>query len=217
MPSVLITDADRGLGRELAGLYAAAGFAVLAAATGQDGGDWQGQNVTVLPYDPSDPAAAMRLAEQIGDMPLDIVIAHSADAPGLDRSVADIAAADWRAVMTEGPFSAAKLAIALRPNLERGAMKKLVAISSFSASIGGCLVDCSYKFRASRAALNSLWRTFAVEWRGLGICCLLLCADQGGGNRTTAELAPDLQKTIDQMTMESTGQFFNEATAKVDW
>jgi len=35
-------------------------------------------------------------------------------------------------------------------------------------------VPGQYSYRASKAALNALWRSLAIEWRSLGIICIVL-------------------------------------------
>lgn len=215
MPSVLITDADTGLGLELVRHYAAKGYAVHAACAGTPGVGWPEGDIKALHYDAQDPAAAAQLAGEIGETALDIVIVNSATARGSDLNVADITRAGWSASVTAGTFAAAKLAIALHGNLGRGAMKKLVALSSFSASIGDCQTPTPYGFRASKAALNSLWRTFSVEWRQLGICCLIVAPDQGASGDTAT--ASSLFKLIDQATPQDSGEFFAADGGKIPW
>jgi NAD(P)-dependent dehydrogenase (short-subunit alcohol dehydrogenase family) len=58
--------------------------------------------------------------------------------------------------------------------LQKGAQKKAVAVSSLAASMAKYDVPGQYSYRASKAALNALWRSLAIEWRSLGIICIVL-------------------------------------------
>lgn len=226
MPSVLITGADFGVGPELVRQYAANGFKVFAAHAGRSSTNRTDDIITIteLPYDPENPAAASQLSAEIGRAPLDILILQSAGGSGSDLHVADISRVDWIAALTAGAFAPSKLAIALRSNLERGGMKKLVAISSFTASIGGCRSENSYAFRASKAALNSLWRTFSVEWRSVGISCLAVACDRAGLSRSSssidspaAEVASALRRLVEGATLGDSGSFFGADGARIPW
>lgn len=196
MRCILITDADTGLGAGLVRQYAADGWRVIAACSGR-GANMRRPNIEVVAYDATAEDSAPRLAAQIGDRPLDVIIDCAAVTAGNDGHVADIIRHDWMATMTVAAFAPAKLALALRDNLQRGASPKLVAISSFAASIGACTAGHSYSFRAAKAALNSIWRSFSIEWRPLGIGCLLLAPDTGADtDRSPAEIAAALKRTI---------------------
>jgi NAD(P)-dependent dehydrogenase (short-subunit alcohol dehydrogenase family) len=52
-----------------------------------------------------------------------------------------------------------------------------VALSPLAASITHDEIDAGYAYRASKAAMHAIWRSFAIEWRSLGIACLLLCPE----------------------------------------
>lgn len=226
MSRVLITDASHGLGVEFARQYAADGWEVFAV--GQPGKaavlNTFGKCVTVLPYDVTDDASLPQLTDEIGTTPLDVVIIHAAANSGGDRFVSGITREDWTRTISVNTFAPAKLAIALRGNLERGAMKKLVGISSVAASIGSGDVSAHYAFRASKAALNSIWHTFSVEWRPREIICLLLCPEITPTHMTGYGYEPNpvlsvtgMRRRIAVSTLADTGRFFSFDGSEVPW
>ena len=65
---VLITGANRGIGRELANAYRDAGHEVLATARNADG---------YLSLDVTDPASFQTLSDELGDLPIDLLICNA--------------------------------------------------------------------------------------------------------------------------------------------
>ena len=86
MPTVLITGANRGIGREFARQYAADGWTVVATARRPEEAEKLHQlGAEVLPLDASDPASIDSLAARLKGRPLDLLIANAGVLPrGLD-------------------------------------------------------------------------------------------------------------------------------------
>src|SRR5262249_53563583 len=130
--------------------------------------------ITVLPFDASDDCSIAALVEKLADVPLDVLIANAGIGSGGGKLASQGTPEDWRECLAVNTFAPVRLAMALRANLERGTERKLVGMSSLAASIASYQISGHYAYRASKAALNAIWRSFAVEWRPLGIVCLLL-------------------------------------------
>src|SRR5262249_55614940 len=65
-------------------------------------------------------------------------------------------------------IGALRVSVALVPQLRRGSAKKLVHITSGMGSIGDNTSGGSYAYRMSKAALNMMSKTLAVDLRGEG-------------------------------------------------
>ncbi|UDF30996.1 UNVERIFIED_ORG: SDR family oxidoreductase [Roseateles sp. XES5] len=204
--TVLVTGASRGLGRALAGLYAAAGCRVIACM--RQGGD--------APLDVADPASIAALGKGLEGQPIDIVINNAAvrgDTGGLDTLDTD----DFLAVMRINALAPLLLARALRPNLCAGGRKVLVNISSRAGSLAeGTLddEDGDYAYRCSKAALNMATVKLAQDFRRDGIAVISLHpgwvrTDMGGEEAAVdvAESAAGLKALIDATTLAESGSF----------
>jgi NAD(P)-dependent dehydrogenase (short-subunit alcohol dehydrogenase family) len=206
--TVLITGAARGLGRALAGLYAAAGFRVVACTR-------QG-TVDAPPLDVADAGSIARLGKFLAGQPIDIVINNAAirgDAGGL----ASLETEDFLEVMRINALAPLLVARALRPNLLSGKRRALVNISSRAGSLAEGTIDDEdgdYAYRCSKAALNMATVKLAQDFRSDGIAVLSLHpgwvkTDMGGAEaaRGGADRAAGLKALIDGATMAETGSF----------
>lgn len=227
MPRVLITGANRGLGLEFARQYAADGWDVLAACRHPDRCDDLGEirgQVSVLPYDAASDEAPARLARSLEAVAIDVLILNAGVGSGGSKTVAEIDRRQWMETIGVNTFAPAKLALALRANLERGEQKKLVGVSSLAASIASYEISGHYAYRASKAALNSIWRSFSVEWQPLGIVCLLLRPGrvrtrmtQFAGDLDPAESVAGMRRQIASSSLAESGRFFGYDGAEVPW
>ncbi len=176
MPTVLISGANRGIGLEFTRQYSADGWSVIATARVPAAAAELrelGARVTILPLDVTDPASISTLAANLGSAPIDLLIAN-AGMPGVFTPPEDIGRADFIEVMAVNSFGPLALATALRPNLAAGNLKVAAALSSLMGSIAANDWGTQYVYRASKSALNVMWGSLALEWKPLGITCILL-------------------------------------------
>ena len=223
--TVLITGANRGLGLALTRQYAADGYAVVGTARRPgEAEELHALGAEVLPFDAHDGASLEGLVAAIGARPLDIVIANAGIGGGTMETAAATRRQAWQPLIEANTIAPFLLAAALRGNLEAGSEKKLVAISTLFASIGGDDSGGRYAYRASKVALNAFWRSLSIEWRPQGIVCLLL---RPGHVRTRmtdfrGTLDPDesvagMRRVIAAATIEQSGAFLGYDGAVVPW
>ena len=226
-PTVLVTGASRGIGLEFARQYAADGWTVLATVRDLKApGDLAAVkgDIEILELEATSDASMAALASRVGSRPIDVLIPNAGGGIGSPVPVERLDRQEWLgaiAVHAYGPFHLAAL---LRGNLEAGAQRKLVGISGGAASIGTFTRPGYYPYRAAKAALNSLWRTLSVEWKPLGITCMVL---RPGSVRTrqtnfTGDLSPEqsvagMRQVIARTGLEQTGSFFGYDGQEVPW
>jgi NAD(P)-dependent dehydrogenase (short-subunit alcohol dehydrogenase family) len=231
---ILITGASRGIGLELARLYAAAGCRVVAACRRPAAAPAAPGRVEMLRLDVTDgesiAAAAQAVAAAVDG--LDVLINNAGVYPGAVSTplasttafgLLDAAAMlDVFRVNTVAPVLVAQ---AFAPLLRRGTEPRLVNVSSDAGSLAmreG--KGCRYTYPASKAALNMMTRCLAHDLRADGVIVVsvhpgFVRTDMGGPNAPLAptETVPSLVRVIDGLTMESSGHFLNWDGKTVAW
>ncbi len=222
--TVLITGANRGLGLEFAKQYADAGWHVIGTArTPSEADELKALDVEVRQLDVADPESITRLARELGDRPIDLLINNA----GIFPRVSTLGEVDFDdvertyAVNTIGPMRVTR---ALLPNLERGSAKQVVSITSGLGSIENNTSGRYYGYRESKAALNIFTRSLATELADRGFTCIVMSpgwvqTDMGGPNAT---LTPEqsitgMRSVIDRLTPADTGSYWNHDGTKLPW
>jgi len=225
-PLVLITGAGRGLGLEFASQYAAEGWQVLATARDPEGAAELRavRGVDVARLDVADDGSLEVFLRNFGTTPLDLLIANAGVGTDGEKPAAAVTREEWRAAMSVNAYAPFRLAAALRPNLERGEGRKFAAVSSLAASIASYPIFGHYAYRASKAALNSLWRSLAMEWRAAGLIGLLLRPGKVRTRMTgfTGDLEPadsvsGMRAVIARAGLDDAGRFFGYDGKEVPW
>jgi NAD(P)-dependent dehydrogenase (short-subunit alcohol dehydrogenase family) len=226
MPRVLITGANRGLGLEFSRQYAADDWDVVATCRNpHDATDLKSlcEAASIFPLDIADEQSIAEFLRAISDIPIDVVILN-AGISGPPHPAAAVTRAEWVPAMVVNALAPLRLATGLCSNLQQGAQKKAVAISSLAASMAKYDLPGQYSYRASKAALNALWRTLAIEWRPLGIICILLRPGKVrtrmtgfAGNLDPAESVQGMRRVIAGATITDSGRFIGYDGKEVPW
>ena len=218
MPTVLITGANRGIGLEFARQYSTDGWDVVA--TVRDGsGELDKLGVRVEHLDMRDLDAVTHFGEHLDS--LDLLIAN-AGTYGPKSVMSEHDGEGWLetfAVNTVAPFLLAQSV------LERVARAygKLVAISTKMGSIEDNTSGGYIAYRSSKSALNSAWRSLAIDNRGRVTCAVLhpgwVQTRMGG---SSAPLRPEdsvagMRRVIEGLGPEQSGRFFAYDGSEIPW
>ena len=227
MPTVLITGASRGIGLEFARQFAADGWTVLAGvrdpATAQalmavDG------DVAVVSLDVADPASVAILAERLRGIPIDILV-NNAGVYGHRRTLlGDLDYANWLETMTVNLFGTVRVTEAFLDHVKDGEAKKIAVLTSKMGSIADNRSGGSYFYRSSKAALNAAMRSIALDLTADRISVAILhpgwvLTDMTapGGLIDPPESVAGMRRVIDQLSPETTGQFWNYDGSPIPW
>jgi NAD(P)-dependent dehydrogenase (short-subunit alcohol dehydrogenase family) len=222
--TVLITGANRGLGLEFARQYSAAGWKVIGTARRPDSAsDLKALDVRVMQLDVTDQKSVDRLARDLGDRPIDLLINNA----GIFPMAATLPEIDFDnitrtlAVNTIGPMRVTRV---LLPNLRRGEAKKIVNITSNLGSIADNTSGQFYGYRESKAALNMFTRSLAAELRDEGFTCIVMNpgwvqTDMGGANAPlqAPESINGMRVVIDRLTPADSGTFWTHEGEQMPW
>ena len=227
MATVLITGANRGLGLEFCKQYADEGWDVLACCRNPETADKLADipQVRVLPLDVSDFAQIDKLAAQLQDTAIDVLINNAGiygDSPR--RSFGQLDYAAWTQTLTINTQSPVKMAEAFLPHLQRGDKKMLVSISSQMGSIADNGSGGSIVYRTSKAALNAAMKSIAIDLAEQGIGVLVLHpgwvkTDMGGPNALidAQKSVAGMRQVIARFTLDQSGGFLKYDGSSLPW
>lgn len=220
MANILVTGSNRGIGLELVRVFRSRGDTVFALCR-QSSPELDATGATVLAgFDVTREDLADALPGAIGPTPIDVAVLNA----GI-LSVDSLHNPDFDAmrrqfeVNTIGPL---RTAHALLPNLRKGS--KLAIITSRMGSVADNTSGGMYGYRASKAAVNAVGKSLAMNLRDEGIAVQLLHPGYvrtgmtgGNGLIDADESARTLVACIDELTLEQTGTFRHQNGEMLPW
>ena len=224
----VITGASRGIGLELVRQLLARGDEVDACMRDPDGATelraLESPKLHVHRLDITDPATVAALARELGDAAIDLVVNCAGVYGGSKQSLRGVDFADAMATYDTNALGALRVSLALLPHVRRGTGKKLVHVTSGMGSISDNTSGGFYAYRMSKAALNMMARTLAVDLRGDGIISFVINpgwvkTDMGGPSAPTevADSVRGLLRAIDGATLADSGEFLNWRGGRYAW
>ena len=220
MAKTLVTGANRGIGLALCQLLRQRGDDVVAVCRASSPAlDRLGADVVTGIEVTSDETVA-RLIKHLGKTSLDLVILNAGilRESGLD----DLDLGDVDEQLAVNAVAPLRLAHALLPNLHRGS--KLALITSRMGSIADNGSGGYYGYRMSKAALNAAGMSLAVDLRPRGVAVSILHpgpvrTKMTGGHGTVEPLdaARNLLARLDELTLETSGQFRHANGEPLPW
>jgi len=221
--SILITGANRGLGLEFAKQYLADGWQVIAACRNPGAAhalrrleDNSKGSLTVMAMDVADPAGVQRAAADVQLPAIDILI-NSAGIFGGDYR-------DWSAVLEVNLLGPARVSEAFLERIGRSERRLIVTITSGMGSLSDNTSGGSVLYRTSKAAVNMLMRTAAIDLKAQGITCVVLNpgwvkTDMGGPNAkiSAAESISAMRSVIAKLGPKNSGHFYNRDGREFPW
>ena len=229
---ILVTGANRGIGLELVRQLRERGDHVEACARSPQQADalqaLAGDRVRIHPLDVTDAQSVRALAGALRETALDIIFNVAGVYGGSRQSLRQMAddlelrdVADTFDVNAIGPL---RIAVALLPQLRRGTAKKLVHITSGMGSIADNTSGGYYAYRMSKAALNMMSRSLAVDLRPEGIISFVINpgwvqTDMGGPGAKTpvADSVRGILRETDRATIAESGEFLNWKGNRYAW
>jgi NAD(P)-dependent dehydrogenase (short-subunit alcohol dehydrogenase family) len=245
MPTILISGAASGLGRAFLKAYigdvenqviAIDRTRIDASALGD-----ASSRVSTYAVDVSSEDSINTFTSSISHVPIHVVI-HSAGIRGLVREIEaefpdDVARAETMEVMdaftmlqafqvnTLGTFL---LIRALLPNLRRattpGSPAKVVIMSSRMGSMSSNTTGSAYAYRASKAALNAVIKSFSLDVRDIFFAVLhpgrvetglVKCREEGAIE--ASESVRDMMAVMGRLGLEQSGDFFDRFGVTIGW
>ncbi|KIQ96804.1 SDR family oxidoreductase [Lysobacter sp. A03] len=223
MKTVLITGANRGIGLALTRHYSARGDNVIAACRkSSDALEKTGAQVEAG-VDVTDDAALAGLAQRLGDTRLDVLVLNAGIMTR--EAFGEIQTDGWEDMRRQFEVNAMgplRVAQALSGHLAEEA--KIGIITSRMGSMGDNGSGGRYGYRASKAAVNAIGKSLAVDMESRGVAVFLLhpgfvATDMVGGK---GEVSPEhaagqLVERLDKLTLGETGTFWHANGTELPW
>jgi NAD(P)-dependent dehydrogenase (short-subunit alcohol dehydrogenase family) len=222
--TVLITGANRGIGLEFARQYSKAGWTVIGTARHPETAAELSQVAAkVMQLDVTDPASVERLAQDLADTAIDLLINNAGMQP-LMWTLAELdfdAYEQALAVNTMGPV---RVIHALLPQLRLGKLRRIVNITTNLSSIADNRDGGFYGYRESKTALNMFTRSLAAELGPEGFICIVLHpgwvqTDLGGPQAPLQvdESVRGMRNVIDRLAAADNGTFRTYSGEQMAW
>jgi NAD(P)-dependent dehydrogenase (short-subunit alcohol dehydrogenase family) len=223
MPCALITGCDEGIGRGFATAFLADGWEVIATYRDIAHRLPESTGLAHHQLDVTRIADFSAVKSALGGRPIDVLVSNAAIAHDPMRlGELDF---DFSARMLDtnvlGPL---RLVETFRENVAASGQRKIAMITSRMGSIGANISGGHYVYRASKAGLNALSRSLAVDLFPEGIIVTML---HPGGVRTRGgtpdsplsieESVGGMRTVISRLGLHDTGQFYSYAGMPLPW
>jgi NAD(P)-dependent dehydrogenase (short-subunit alcohol dehydrogenase family) len=231
MPSVLITGANRGLGLEFARQYAADGWGVYAASRNPAAAEQlrglaqqAPDRFTVVAMDVTDAASIRTAARQLRDTAIDVLINNAGISGAGGQVTGKVDYESWARVLDVNMMGPLRVTEAFVDQLARSERRLVVTITSGMSSLSDNTSGGSIAYRSSKAGVNMVMRSAALDLAPRGISCVVVNpgwvkTDMGGpGARLTAQQSvAALRRLIETFGPAHSGKFYNYDGREYPW
>jgi NAD(P)-dependent dehydrogenase (short-subunit alcohol dehydrogenase family) len=231
MPSVLITGANRGLGLEFARQYLADGWQVYAACRDPDSAselrqlaEDSGERLRILAMDVADAGSVKAAAAELDKQAIDLLLNNAGVGGARGQTIGNIDYEAWAKVLDANTMGPMRVSEAFVDHVARSERKLIVTLTSGMGSIADNTSGGSIAYRSSKAAVNMVMRSLAIDLAPRGISCLVVnpgwvLTDMGGPNATlsTTESVTMLRRLIETLGPAQSGRFFNYDGREYAW
>ena len=231
MPSALITGANRGLGFEFARQYLADGWRVYAACRDPASAselhslaENSNDKLRILAMDVTDPASIQAAANELEGQAIDLLLNNAGIIGPRGQAIGNIDYQAWAEVLAVNTMGPMRVSEAFVEHVARGDRKLIVTLTSGMGSIADNTSGGSIVYRSSKAAVNMIMRSLAIDLAPRGITCVVVNpgwvrTDMGGPNATLepSESIGALRQLIATLGPEQSGKFFNHTGREYPW
>jgi NAD(P)-dependent dehydrogenase (short-subunit alcohol dehydrogenase family) len=231
MPSTLITGANRGLGLEFTRQYAADGWQVYATCRDPNSAselrrlsDASDHKVQIIVLDVTDLASIKAAARELEGQPIDLLLNNAGVGAPRGQTIGNIDYKSWAHVLDVNTLGPLRVSEAFVENVARSKRKLIVTLTSGMGSIADNISGGAFAYRSSKAAVNMVMRSVAIDLAPRGIICVVfnpgwVRTDMGGprGTQTPAESVTKLRRLIDSLEPAHSGKFFNHDGREYAW
>ena len=215
MKTALITGANRGIGLEFVKQLREKGYYIFGACRHpKDAPELNALADEVFQLDVTNDTHITLLKQHLGNRPIDLLINNAGTSGEQGVTVGNVDRDNFMNVLNTNCISVVKFSDALLPNLEASEDKRILVISSRMGSISDNERGRSYAYRSSKAALNCVMRSFAIDVKDKGIKVMLIHPGWVKTAMGGPDALVDVQTSVSGMLAQAE-QYFSESHAEV--
>lgn len=181
-------------------------------------------HVSVHLLDVADSSQIQALAYELRHEPIDILINNAGQYGSDAHEFGHVDAADWLETFNVNTIAPLKMAEAFIHNLERGSRKLIVNVSSKMGSMADNTSGGSYIYRSSKAGLNAVTKSLAIDLAPKKITCIAVHpgwvkTDMGGPSAliTPYQSVVQLLAIMQNVSLDDSGKFFDIDGSEIPW
>jgi NAD(P)-dependent dehydrogenase (short-subunit alcohol dehydrogenase family) len=232
MKTTLITGANRGIGLEFVRQYAADGWRVLARSRHPEKSTALNKLAAQSPelikihaLDVADPAQIDQLGQALATESIDLLLNNAGIYPDSDKNdFGHTDYAEWMQAFRINTMAPLKMAETFAPHIARSKQKTIVTITSKMGSISDNSSGGSYLYRSSKAAVNMVIKSLAIDLKPNGITAVVfhpgwVKTDMGGPSAmiSAEKSVSGIRNMIAKLTLADSGKFFAYDGAEIPW
>jgi NAD(P)-dependent dehydrogenase (short-subunit alcohol dehydrogenase family) len=230
MTSVLITGANRGLGFEFASQYAADGWRVFAACRDPAAASElqrlaQNKNMlSIVALDVTDGESVRVAARQHKDVAIDVLINSAGIAGASGQTTGNVDYKSWAHVLEVNTMGPLRVLECFIEHIARSERRLVVTITSGMGSLADNKSGGSIAYRSSKAAVNMMMRSAAIDLAPRRINCVLVNpgwvrTDMGGPKAPLSprESVTAMRRIIETFGPKHSGKFYNYDGREYPW
>ena len=219
------------LGFEFARQYLADGWQVYAACRDPDSAselrrlaEDSDDKLQILALDVTDPASIHAAATELDGQAIDLLLNNAGVIGPRSQTIGNIDYEAWAEVLAINTMGPMRVSEAFVEHVARSDRKLIVTLTSGMGSIADNTSGGSIVYRSSKAAVNMVMRSLAIDLAPRGITCVVVNpgwvrTDMGGPNANLkpAESISALRRLIATLGPEQSGKFFNHTGREYPW
>jgi NAD(P)-dependent dehydrogenase (short-subunit alcohol dehydrogenase family) len=180
--------------------------------------------VSVIAMDVADNDTVRNAALTLKDVVVDILINSAGIAGVPQQSTGKIDYASWARVLDVNTMGPLRVLEAFTDNLARSERRLVVTITSGMGSLADNTSGGSIAYRSSKAAVNMVMRSAAIDLAPRGITCVLINpgwvkTDMGGPDATLSpqQSVSAMRRLIETLGPNDSGKFYNYDGREYPW
>ncbi|KIW88329.1 uncharacterized protein Z519_10897 [Cladophialophora bantiana CBS 173.52] len=232
MPTAVVTGANSGIAHAFATILCDEGYTVYAVDRNEGDGlqALKVKTAHVSEVDVTSPESIQKFKDSLGDTTVDLLLnIAGVAAANEDDSLTTSNLQVFQSTFAVNTFGVFLLTQALLPNVLKASKPKIGIVSSRVGSMGDNSSGGHYAYRSSKAAVNSIGKSMAMDLKDKGVTVMLL---HPGYVRTnllpTAKMPPETvepdeaarklwENIVSKKTIEDTGKFWHREGYELPW
>jgi NAD(P)-dependent dehydrogenase (short-subunit alcohol dehydrogenase family) len=181
--------------------------------------------IKIHALDVADPAQIDQLGQALATESIDLLLNNAGIYPDSDKNdFGHTDYAEWMQAFRINTMAPLKMAETFAPHIARSKQKTIVTITSKMGSISDNSSGGSYLYRSSKAAVNMVIKSLAIDLKPNGITAVVfhpgwVKTDMGGPSAmiSAEKSVSGIRNMIAKLTLADSGKFFAYDGAEIPW